>query len=93
MASKWTRTSKWAIEVASQNSVHAADRMIGTGGVPAQGGVDGVSSLSYVNVSNKWGGGGQAPLALQQPVRGRGDVVVARQERREGAVPVEAHRH
>ena len=92
MASKWTRTSKWAIEVASRNSVHAADR-IGTGGVPAQGGVDGVSSLSYVNVSNKWGGGGQAPLALQQPVRGRGDVVVARQERREGAVPVEAHRH
>ena len=92
MASKWTRTSKWAIEVASQNGVHAADS-VGTGGVPAQGGVDGVSSLSYVNVSNKWGGGGQAPLALQQPVRGRGDVVVARQERREGAVPVEAHRH
>ena len=91
MASKWTRTSRWAIEVASQNGVprrSCRDRWR-----PSQGGVDGVSSLSYVNVSNKWGGGGQAPLALQQPVRGRGDVVVARQERREGAVPVEAHRH
>ena len=93
MASKWTRTSKWDIEVASQNGdingvLKCRDRWR-----PSQGGVDGVSSLSYVNVSNKWGGGGQAPLALQQPVRGRGDVVVARQERREGAVPVEAHRH
>ena len=85
MASKWAM--KWRPKTACR-----VDR-VGTGGVPAQGGVDGVSSLSYVNVSNKWGGGGQAPLALQQPVRGRGDVVVARQERREGAVPVEAHRH
>ena len=85
--------SKWAIEVASQNGVPGPRRSRRDRWRPSQGGVDGVSSLSYVNVSNKWGGGGQAPLALQQPVRGRGDVVVARQERREGAVPVEAHRH
>ena len=32
-------------------------------------------------------------LALQQPVRGRLHIIVAREERREGAVPVEAHRH
>ena len=39
---------------------------------PSLGGVDGVSSLALRCRVVRRGGGGQAPLAAQQPVRGRG---------------------
>ena len=80
---RWTRTRPWAIEVASQNRRAASSALR----VPPVASQAGWRRRSAAGV-HQGGASGRAASG-----RGRDDRRLAREQRREGAVPVEAHRH